>query len=312
MYTNVDNDAAFERDVLERIGKSWDSRVAVRKERLDLSEYYKTTLPDFPIAMVPFWNDPDFSSVDQDVKQRLLAVAWIAYNEKAMYLEDEIVLPACNLLLKGRMPGASDPLVKQVLAQVQVDEQFHMLMCLDVCNVARKHHQLHDFVAPVPVLGDKLNLQLSEAGIASRAQLFRLAYASVAEMSINAYLNQVSKDMTIQPINRINTDMHRRDESVHSIAFHEIVASVYNGLEPPDQARFRHCLADALEIFSSPDIIFWESILDYLKIRNRERIIARLEDIMLGTRLKRDYTTLQSLFRKVGISDTSVMHALLQ
>jgi alpha-N-dichloroacetyl-p-aminophenylserinol N-oxygenase len=312
MYTNVNNDAAFERDVLERIGQSWNSRVAVRKERLDLSDYYKTTLPDFPIAMVPFWNDPDFSGVDQNVKQRLLAAAWVAYNEKAMYLEDEIVLPACNLMLKGRMPGVSDPLVKQVLAQVQVDEQFHMLMCLDVCNVARKHHQLYDFVALVPSLGARLNLHLAETRTASRAQLFRLAYASVAEMSINAYLTQVSKDAAIQPINRINTDMHRRDESVHSIAFHEIVASVYTGLEPPDQADFRDCLADALQIFSSPDIAFWESILDYMEINNRERIISRLRDKAIGTRLSRDYTALQSLCQKVGISDISDIQALLQ
>jgi hypothetical protein len=27
MYTNVDNDAAFERDVPQRIDRSWDSRV---------------------------------------------------------------------------------------------------------------------------------------------------------------------------------------------------------------------------------------------------------------------------------------------
>ena len=34
MYTNVDNDAAFERDVPQRIDRSWDSRVP------RLSRYY--------------------------------------------------------------------------------------------------------------------------------------------------------------------------------------------------------------------------------------------------------------------------------
>jgi hypothetical protein len=230
-----------------------------------------------------------------------------------MYFEDEIVLPVCNLLLKGRLPGASDPLVKQVLAQVQVDEQFHILMCLDVCNVARKHHQMHDFIAPCPALGVHLGRRLSETGIdGSQAQLVRLAYASVAEMSISSYLNQVSKDMTIQPINRINTDMHRRDESAHSIAFHEIVSSVYRALEPSDQASFRGYLADALEIFSLPDVAFWESILGYAEIRNREHIIARLENIAAGTRSSRDYAVLDSFCKNLYISDMPIMPNVAQ
>lgn len=301
MYTNATHDAAFEKDVLERIGKSWDTRVAVRKERLDLTDYYKTSLPDYPISLVPFWNDPDFVKVDQELKLRLLAAAWVAYNEKAIYLEDEIVLPACGHLLKGRLPGASDPLVKQVLVQVQVDEQFHILMCLDVCNLARKRHQLYEFIAPAPSLGVELNHRLTETETGAPTQLLRLAYAAVAEMSINAYLNQVASDMTIQPINRINTDMHRRDESVHSIAFHEIVASVYKQLEPPQQVCFRDHLANALNIFTTPDVSFWAAILEHMEIPGRERIVARLNEMGSGRRLSRDYTVLRSLFQKVGI-----------
>jgi len=301
MYTNVNHDAAFEKDVLERIGKSWDTRVAVRKERLDLTDYYQTSLPDFPIAMVPFWNDTDFAKVDNELKLRLLAAAWVAYNEKAIYLEDEIVLPACSQLLKGRLPGAGDPLVKQVLAQVQVDEQFHILMCLDVCNLARKRHQLDEFIAPIPSLGVELDQRLSGTETGAPTQLLRLAYAAVAEMSINAYLNQVASDMTIQPINRINTDMHRRDESVHSIAFHEIVGSVYKELEPAQQSCFRDHLGNALRTFTTPDVGFWTSILEYMEIPGRERIVSRLNQADAGRRLSRDYTVLRSLFKKVGI-----------
>jgi alpha-N-dichloroacetyl-p-aminophenylserinol N-oxygenase len=303
MYTTAKNDAELSRAVLERIGKSWDTRVAVRKERLDLTQYVDPSIPDFPISMVPFWDDEDFSGLDEQTKLRFLGAAWIGYNEKAIYLEDEIVQPLCSILLKGLLPGVGDPQVKQVLAQVQVDEQFHILMCLDICNVARQRHHLDDYRAPEPLLGIRLKEILAKAPNEKERMVARLAYASVAEMSINAYLNQVANDMTIQPLNRINTDMHRKDESVHGIAFREITASVYRNLDADAQRSFRTYIADALDIFTSPDLTSWSSLLDYVGVPGKDRILAKLDASTKGKRLTRDYTVLGSLFDELGIKE---------
>lgn len=303
MYTTAKNDAELARAVLERIGKSWDTRVAVRKERLDLTQYCDPSLPDFPTAMVPFWDDEDFAKLDEQTKLRFLGAAWVSYNEKAIYLEDEIVQPLCSLLLKDRLPGASDPQVKQVLAQVQVDEQFHILMCLDICNNARLRHRLDDYKAPEPLLGVRLKEILERSPNERESAIARLAYAAVAEMSINAYLNQVANDMTIQPLNRINTDMHRRDESVHGIAFREITASVYKNLDPDGQRSFRAHVADALTDFTSPDLTSWVSILEYIDVPGRAGILEKLAQTTAGKRLKRDYTVLEALFDELGIKE---------
>lgn len=303
MYTTARNDAALTRKVIETIGRSWDHRVAVRQERLDLTQYYDASIPDFPISMVPFWNDPDFAKLDERTKLRFLAAAWVAYNEKAIYLEDEIVQPFCGLLLKDRLPGASDPQVKQVIAQIQVDEQFHILMCLDICNNARTRHGLHDYAMPEPKLGANLKQKLARTADAEETALLRMAYASVAEMSINAYLNQVATDQTIQPLNRINTDMHRRDESAHSTAFREIVGSVHRALAPNAKRRFCGHLHDALVDFTTPDGSHWESILEYLDVPAREAILARLHAAMRSKRLSRDYTVLGGLIEELGIKD---------
>jgi hypothetical protein len=301
MYTTVRDDTELARNVIERIGKSWDHRVAVRQDRLDLSQYYDPSIPDFPIAMVPFRDDGDFSKLDGGDRLRFLAAAWVAYNEKAIYLEDEIVQPLCGLLLKGRLPGVGDPQVKQVIAQIQVDEQFHILMCLDICNNARYRHRLQDYVMPEPDLGARLKEKLARLTSDGETALARMAYASVAEMSINAYLNQVANDVTIQPLNRVNTDMHRRDESAHSTAFREIVASVYRALEPGAKASFRAHMLDALTDFTSPDTSSWASILQYMDVPGRARILAELEEAARSKRLSRDYTVLLSLFKELGI-----------
>ncbi|VGO09795.1 hypothetical protein AMB3_2195 [plant metagenome] len=304
MYTTVNDDAALSRDVIARLGRSWNTRVAVRQERLDLSQYYDPSIPDFPVAMVPFWHDPAIGALDEATRLRLLAAAWVAYNEKAIYLEDEIVQPLCAQLLRGDLPGVGAAGVKQVIAQIQVDEQFHILMCLDICNNARERHALHDYVVPPPKVGRLMKARLAQAASAREAVLLRMAYASVAEMSINAYLNQVSSDQTIQPLNRINTDLHRKDESAHSVAFHEIVGSVYKALGDEDRATFRARLVDAMTDFTTADHGNWASILAYLSVPGREGILARLEEAGKDRRLSRDYTVLSSLFEALGIEDT--------
>lgn len=304
MYTTVNDDAALSREVISRLGRSWNTRVAVRQDRLDLSQYYDPSIPDFPVSMVPFWQEAAITSLDETTRMRLLAAAWVAYNEKAIYLEDEIVQPLCAQLLRGDLPGVGAASVKQVIAQIQVDEQFHILMCLDICNNARERHALQDYVVPPPLVGRLMKARLGDTTTAREAVLLRMAYASVAEMSINAYLNQVSSDQTIQPLNRINTDLHRKDESAHSVAFHEIVGSVYKSLDDADQATFRARLVDAMTDFTTADHGSWASILEYLAVPGRVGILARLEEASKDRRLSRDYSVLSSLFDELDIADT--------
>jgi hypothetical protein len=217
------------------------------------------------------------------------------------------VQPLCTLLVRGGLRGARDALVKQVIAQIQVDEQFHILMCLDICHNARERHTLQDFVAPEPRVGTLLKARLAalpSTPEGERAALVvRLVYASVAEMSINAYLNQVAGDETIQPLNRINTDLHRRDESAHSTAFREIVASVYRALDDTGQATFRRALTDALDDFTAPDLLGWEAILAYLGIERRDAMLERAAQRAAGKRLNRDYSVLSSLCEAIGIAE---------
>ncbi|GGE88445.1 MULTISPECIES: diiron oxygenase [Stappia] len=303
MYTNISEDSALVRNALATLGKSWDERVAVRKERLDLTQYYDPSIPDFPVSLVPFWDDEDFANLDPDFKLRFLAVAWLAYNEKAIYLEEAIVQPACALLFRNELPGVGAAQTKQVIAQIQVDEQFHILMCLDICRVSRLRHGLEDYTMPEPALGTHLKELVRNAADADDARIAQVAYASVAEMSINAYLNEVAGDMTIQPLNRINTDMHRQDEAAHGIGFSEIVGSVYRRMSTVQRDRFRAYIGVALRDFTKPDETYWASMLDYLDVPNRDAILQRHANTTRGLVLKRNYTTIRRLFDELEITD---------
>lgn len=305
MYSTATNDAGFERKVMERLAKSWDQRVAVRQDRLDLGQYYDASIPDFPVAMIPFSGDQEFAQLiadaEENVKLRFLAATWLAYNERVIYIEDEIVQPLCRLLLKGRLPGMGDALAKQVLAQTQVDEQFHILMCLDILSSARTRHKLDDYVLPEPLLGRRLKEQLAVTRDPFEQALIRMAYACVSETTIHAYLKQLSSDLTIQPLNRMHTDMHRRDESAHGTIFLEIARSVYKSLDDEAKTCFSNCMTKALHDSVEIDVSFWSSTLGYLQVRDWRPVIGRLDEAAKTKRVARDYTALVSLLDELNI-----------
>lgn len=303
MYTNSIGDTALNKAIVQKLKSSWNSRVAVRKQRLDLAQFYNPTIPDFPIHMVQFWDDEAFKSVDERTRLRLLAGAWIMYNEKTIYIEDKIINPACQLLLRAELPGVCDPDVKEVIAQTLVDEQFHILMCLEVCNSARERHQLHDLTIATPLLIERTDSVTREAEVRGEVALARMAYALVAEMTINTYLKTLSADTSIQPLNRINTDMHRQDEVAHSTLFKELGTSVYRSLNSHQAQIFKEYIRRALNDFTEPDNSGWATILKYLQIPQAAQIIICLEEKTKGTRLPRNYSAFKDLLDELNLTE---------
>jgi hypothetical protein len=298
---------AFNRKVMDRLAQTWSDRVAVRKERINFNQYYDPTIPDFPIEIIPFSQDPEFSEVvlevNSDAKFRYLSATWIAYNERVIFIEDEIVQPYCDLLRKNILPGVSDSKVQQVIVQMRVDEQFHTLMCLEVCNSARERHRLEDYALPEPLLRKRINDQLAVASDPIDQALIRMAYATVSETTIHDYLKKLSSNMTIQPLNRIHTEMHRRDETAHGTGFLEIARAIYQNLEAPLKARFityfTKALFDSVEI----DMSFWASTLPYLQNRDWSSFIGRMQVELGRKRVGRDYIDLIHVLDDLGIKD---------
>ncbi|WP_040242662.1 diiron oxygenase [Chromohalobacter japonicus] len=306
MYTGTENPTtAHENEILARLTESWNQRVAVRKARLDLNDYYDTTAPDFPPSMVPFWDDPRFQAIDEADKRRVLAGAWINYNEKTIFVEDKVINPMCSLLLRDALPGVGDSVTKKAIAQTQVDEQFHILMCLEVCDCARRQHQLHDLHIPTPLLEQRMETTLSKADNEREFALIRMAYATVAEMTINVFLKRLSQDRSIQPLNRLNTELHRQDEASHAAIFGEIARAVYERLGAGQQAIFRAHLLRAIDDFVELDVGFWRAILDYLAIPERESILQDMAAKRRTNSSLRDYSALVKLLQQIGIHEGS-------
>lgn len=309
MYTTIssktDSDNMQDR-VSAMLADSWATRVAVKTCDLDTASYYDKSFPDYPPRLVPFRDHPHYKALDDTMRRRILTGAWIAYNEKTIDVEMSVTVPACSLLMKNAFPGLDTAASKRLIAQTQIDEQFHVLMCLDACLLARKMHNIEGLVIPKSLVAQELECTLENAASVRETELIHLAFAAVAEVTVNQYLNILADDQEIQPFNRATTALHRKDESTHHDIYKGMVKSVYGNFSEHDRKVFVKALTAGLEAFVKIDFGAWKAILEFLEIQGAEEII---EDCLLASKAKRivrDYSGFRDLLADIDVSEAEI------
>ncbi|MCM2496147.1 diiron oxygenase [Burkholderia glumae] len=288
------------------LANSWANRVAVRTSSFEASNYYDISLPDYPPDLVPFRHVPAYAALDEAIQRRILAGAWIAYNEKTIGVETFIVAPACQLLLRGAFDGVNSGAIKRVIAQTQVDEQFHILMCMEACLLTRQMHGLQGLVIPVGAVVKELEVDMARAPGGRPGELIQLAYAVVAEVTINAYLDLLADDTTIQPFNRETTALHRKDEYSHRKIFADLTPQIVAHLSSEERSLFLQSLARGLEAFVKIDFNSWRSILTFLGVADAGDILLACLAGNPSSRIVRDYTGFRRLLAEMGVEEREV------
>lgn len=305
LFTERKGAVQLEDRVAAVLAESWATRVAVKTSTLDVQSYYDASLPDFPPELVPFCDDPRSIQLDAATRRRLLAAAWVAYNEKTIDVETHIVTPACQLLLRGAFAGPETAAFKRIIVQTQVDEQFHILMCLEACLLARRMHGIEQLAVPQSLVVRSLQQALAGAG-RREAEIIQLGYAMVAEVTINGYLNLLANNRNIQPFNRETTALHRKDESSHHRIFRELARSIYSHLSGEEQAILTRALTSGLNAFVAADMNAWCSILEFLDIPEADDILQQCCRHGSAKPVVRDYSGFRSLLGELGIPESRI------
>lgn len=306
MYTAVSNDSGLSDRVASLLAQSWDNRVAVKVGKLDAGQYYDPEIPDYPPGLVPFRSDPRYLQLDVATRRRLLAAAWVAYNEKTIDVEVSIVLPACINLLKGTFKGVDTTDLKRVVSQTQVDEQYHILMCLDACMLTRQMHGIESLCVPQSWVVKALNAAIERQETARDAQIVQMAFATVAEVTINSYLGLLANAEDIQPFNRETTALHRRDEFSHNKIFRTLAGRIHAGFDERDRTVFRSSIAVALEAFVKIDFSAWREVLVFLDVADADDIIETCMRALPSQRMVRDYSGLRELLQEIGVDESDI------
>ncbi|HTU21313.1 MAG TPA: diiron oxygenase [Gemmataceae bacterium] len=298
--TNLQRD----HDRIERLTDSWSSRANVRKAGPDLTLDYDPNKPDFLSELLPFHDHPLYQKATEEEKQAALSCGWIAYNEKTVAIESKIVSPACMYLIDGEVSGFPRHRHRSAIAQALTDESFHILLVVQATGVTRRRRRLQELTLPAFDLVRSMQGHQEKHPEQWKKILIQLATSIVSEVMVSEYLSRLSNAANIQPLNRITTEIHRRDESAHNGLFKSLGAVIYHGLNAREREFFVGALSQPSIWFASPELDVWEVMLKQIGFPGAERMIAdcraqrRTKDIHL------DLSTLENLFADLGVENT--------
>jgi hypothetical protein len=287
--------------ILKKLAASWPARAAVKKEELEIEGLYSEDAPDFLPDLLPFKDHPDFDKASDDLKQKALSCGWLAYNEKTIAIETSIISPACMHVIRAEVPGVTFEACKETMAQTFVDEAYHTLLLVNACRVTRQRRGLEQLRIPQFALVTNMFACQEQHAEPWKKMLVQLVCATVSEVSISDYLSLLSGATSIQPLNMITTEIHRRDEHAHSGLFKKIGQMIYHGLSHREREFFVQELPKPLLWFTNQELAVWRSMLQQIDFPHADRIIRDCQGQHECDLKRRDFSALDEVANNLGI-----------
>lgn len=278
----------------------------MKRPEQDLDDLFELDRPDYPERILPFRGHPTYLGLDRHTKNRLLAWAWVAFNKNIMDIEQRVVNPGFMLLAGDAFDTGLDESMASAVIQAMVDEQYHTLIHLNASAVTRKRRgwRMPESALPVGHKARQHQFRIDTADHEWQRELCMLAFTTVAEISINAYLDLVANDTEVQPVNRATAVIHNRDEYCHSSIASEIAKAAYGRLGAEQQDFFREALVDGMQAFAANDFSTWYRIVDLVRVAGGRQMLEDIEHEPAGQRLLQDFSGLHRLCAEMGLLET--------
>ncbi|MFG1665336.1 diiron oxygenase [Streptomyces sp. Y7] len=298
-----DPNDAVENAVLSRLAGNWDRRATVRRREETLDDLFEPDRPDFPVALLPFRNHPTYLGLDDEVKAKILAWGWVAFNKNVMDIEQYVVNPGFSLIAKGAFDTGLGDSMTIAVTQAMVDEQYHTLMHLNASAVTRRQRgwRMPESALPLGHKSRRHAHRLASAETAEQEALVSLAFTTVAEISINAHLDLIAEDHEIQPVNRMTAVLHNRDEYCHASIANTVVQEAWKRLTTEQRDYFLTALADGMEAFSAHDFTTWARVLDVLGVEGGGAMLRDIRNASGTGRLLQDFSGLRQLCEELDV-----------
>lgn len=287
---------------LDQLVANWDRHVTVKQPPVDFGAY-QPELPDFPLCHVPFASHPAFFNAAPEKKLRVLAGAWIWYNEKTQALEERIVNPACLLILHDTFEGAQTSAIKRSISQTMIDEQYHAYMSMSPSIFTRERRELTGLAFGSPFVVSEYE-RLCERLLCKREKhILLLSFMIVAELTINAYLSLLSGDHSIQPINRLITNNHKKDEARHARIIKNVGRKIFLNFNEKDRQDCINFISLALRIFTKAEFDPWLRILNHVGFEEADELIEYGRTQQGGKPLFRECQALRKFATELEFAD---------
>jgi hypothetical protein len=291
-------------DTLRRLSATWPGRATIRSHLETLSEppAHDPSVPDYPERFLPFAEHPDFLAAPFERRQVVLTYAWLMYNARVVTAEERIANPTFAKIVHGVFRGGERFDVKQAVQQAHVDETWHTYMHMMAMHHTREVRALGpepDY--PHAVTYRRLVAEQEKVTDAWHRDLLALAWTTVTEVSVNAYLELLSRDTTIQPRHALVARLHARDEAAHGSVMVEVTRELYAHLDPAHRRVFAAALPKAVLAFAAHDYRAWPHLLRHVGIARADDIVEDCRRNPGNSLLVRDFSGVRRLARERDI-----------
>ncbi|MEV8526383.1 diiron oxygenase [Streptomyces sp. NPDC052000] len=294
---------------LRRLAAAWPRRATVRTDmdKVTGTETYNPELLDYPVSLMPFGEHPDFQGASEEMRRTVNTLGWIAYNERVVAAEEYVVNPTFEKLGHAVFPGVDRFEVKEIVRQSHIDEVWHTYMHMLGMQRTREARQvMAEPAATHPVTNRLLYEAQTEAGERWQTDLLYLLWTTVGEVSVNAFLDLMARDTTVQPMHSLIARLHARDESAHGPVMIEIMRDVYTHLSRKQQDFFIASLPLGITAFCAEDFDWWLKVLEFAGVPKARDIIEDSRSVgggRHGNLLVNDFSGVRRLCRELGIED---------
>lgn len=294
------------RTLLKKMSNNWERRAQVktRKEELNGDWTFNETKQDFRANLLPFHDHPAFLQAPLEVQSQILSCGWLAYNEKTVNIEAQVITPACYHIIYRDLPGVDDDISQQITSETLVDEAYHVMLVLKACCITRNRRGLRSLKLPKFNLVTSMEREKANCSENWQKILLQLVTAIVSELFISDYLKRLSTDKSIQPFNSLVVDLHRRDEMAHSPIFENLTKCIYAQLNREQKEFFIEMLPKPVRWFSNMELTVWKAMLEQIGFSQTEQVIAECTATNEINLMGIDYTGVTTLAEELGIFDS--------
>lgn len=307
MTPNVSETDNAVRDALKKLSILWKSRAAVNK---DLPDYWGLAFnperKDFSTSLLPFRHQPAWIEAPEDLRDKCLSYAWGIYNLKTIYIECNVVTPACEDIIKAPPPSSNRALLQDVMSQALLDEALHTRMSIMACNY------IYEMRGLAPLEFTDFNLVRWRDGVLAQSsaewerRLARFAIACASETLITDYLKTMAEDSSIQSICHEVTRTHAIDEWSHSSVFSSVAADIVHGLSSKEREYLRFTILKTVQMFANNELGAWATVFSML---NFPRAADILHDVGDNNEISVYTGSVENLIDRIGLSGQAVTRA---
>lgn len=231
-------------------------------------------------------------------------MAWLVYNERVIAAEEYVANPTFAMIMHGAFPGADGVHLKRAVQQTHVDEVWHTYMHMVAMQRTREIRKVTSEPShPHTVTYRRLVEAEAQTSEQWERDLLRLIWTTVSEISVNAYLELLSRDESVQPLHALVPRLHARDEAAHSSVMVEVAKALYVHLNKEQRRMFVDSLPKALHAFVAQDFEVWPGILRHAGIEAADEIVADCRAQTGNGLLVRDFSGIRRIVREMELEN---------